>query len=132
MGILGRCVGYLWKEEPNKRDRILRMYIHHRNLYAKGQGELGILRNLISYQALLVTWLSADKFIEKIGWNVPMWMVFSVLAFLIICKILIQWLAGWWWDKNGVFDKELDWANKRNPIQRTISDRLLNGKGIDS
>jgi len=116
---------------PATANRLIRGYIHHRNLYTKGQAELGILRNLVSYQALLITYLSADNLMTKLGLDLPLWMVFAGLAVAVVLKIIMQWSLGWWWDRNRIFDKEADWSNTRNPLQKEISKSLLNGTGIE-
>lgn len=129
MGIAGDMIHWLFS--PERSNRLLRKYIHHRNLYDKGQSELGVFKNLISYQAVLVTYLSADNLLVKFGLDVPIWFVFAGLAMAVILKIFVQWSVGWWWDKNQVFPKEADWSNLRNPVQKAVNEQLLNGKGIE-
>ena len=131
MGILARGFTAILHQEPETLNRVLRFYIHHRNLYNKGQAELGFFRNIVSFQPLLITWLTADRFLEKMHWAIPMWVVFGVLALVVMLKVIAQWFVGYWWDEKRVFDKENDWSNNRNPIQKTVNDMLLNGKGIE-
>jgi len=114
-----------------KGDRVLDRYIHHRNLYNKGQAELGFFRNLVSYQAILVTYLAVDRILAKLGWSVSMWIIFMVLALLVVLKVGFQWYVGYWWDKHQVFDREADWGNKRNLITKAISQKLLDGGGLN-
>lgn len=129
MGIVGDIVNRVFS--PERANRWLRAYIHHRNLYNKGQAELGMFRNLVSYQAVLVTYLSADNLLTKLGWNLALWVVFAGLAVAVGFKILLQWSVGWWWDRNQVFQKEADWSNIRNPVQKAMSEHLLDGRGIE-
>lgn len=129
MGIAGNIVTKIFS--PERSNRLLRGYIHHRNLYNKGQAELGVFRNLVSYQAVLVTYLSADNIVTKLGLDLPLWMVFAGLALAVAVKIACQWFVGYLWDKNRVFDKEADWSNNRNPVAKALNQQVLHGSGIE-
>lgn len=129
MGVAGDMVARFFS--PERANKWLRVYIHHRNLYNKGQAELGVFRNLVSYQAVLVTYLSADNLLTKLGLDLALWVVFAGLAVAVGLKILLQWSLGWWWDRNRVFQKEADWSNVRNPVQKAVSEHLLDGRGIE-
>jgi hypothetical protein len=76
----------LFIKKTERRDTILKAYIHHRNLYAKGTAELVFVRT--------------------------------------------NWVLGWWWDKNRIFDKEADWNNERNPVIDGLNKKILSKKGL--
>jgi len=131
MSLVGDIVRRMFGPKQDRANRLLRFYIHHRNLYMKGQTELGLIRNLISYQALVITYLGADNILMKLGWGIPLWVVFASLGLAVFIKNFIQWYAGYLWNKYRVFDKEADWSNLRNPISKAVNKQLLNGAGIE-
>jgi len=120
-----RYLGILLKDEE-KLDRWLRFYIHHRNLYGKGQGEVAQFKALISLQAVMITWL----FLKTTFPWLENWMFFAFVPFLVTFKVILHWYVGHWWDTHNVYDKEADWGNVRNPIQKKVSEKLLEGEGI--
>lgn len=109
---LGRCVGW---------------YIHHRNLYLKGKGEVGFVLGLVNGQSLMIGWLF---FRDLFPW-MKVWMFVPVVVLLSVLKIVSYWVMGWWWDVYNYYDRESDWANRRNPISKAVSETLLNGRGIE-
>jgi hypothetical protein len=116
----------LFIKDHDRLDRWMRFYIHHRNLYAKGQGEAAAVKSLVSLQALMLTWL----FLKTTFPFLETWMFFTFAPFLVAFKIGFHWWLGYWWDVHNFYDRENDWGNQRNPIQKSISETLLNGGGI--
>jgi hypothetical protein len=99
-------------KDKEKIERIIKAYIHHRNLYCKGQSEFGFAKSLVSLQAIMITWLflkSTFPFLEN-------WMFFTFAPALVVFKIIFQWWLGYWWEINDFYDRESDWCNKRNPV----------------
>lgn len=106
--------GFLGSE---KFSRWMQFYIHHRNLYNKGQGEVNFIRGLAPLQPLMVLWL----FLKSIfGEDVPNWLVYFGIPFIIVSKAVLHWWIGYMWEEHRVFDKENDWNNKRNEAMRII------------
>ena len=119
------CFGLLFKDKE-KLDRWLRAYIHHKNLFNKGHGELGFILGLFNPGLIMVMWL----FLRDLFPGLPYWVLFIILPISMILEMGISWSIGYWWDVNQVYDKEADWGNRRNPISKAVSETLLNGKGI--
>lgn len=101
-------------------DRWMRIYIHNRNLYNKGQCELNFVRSLAPLQPLMVLWL----FLKSILGDIPNWLVYVGIPVIVVGKAAIHWCLGYLWEEHGVFDKEADWVNDRNEAMRKIN----NGK----
>ena len=120
-----RCFGLLFKDKE-KLDRWLRVYIHHKNLFNKGHGELGFVLGLFNPGLIMVMWL----FLRDLFPGLPYWVLFIILPVSMILEIGISWSIGYWWDINQIYDKEADWGNDRNPISKAVSETLLDGKGI--
>ena len=111
------------------RDRLnawMLVYIHHRNLYNKGQNELGFFKTLVNVPSLMVFWL----FVRSIVPDFPLWLFIVGCPVLMGIKITSNWVVGLWWEKHDFYDREADWSNTRNPISKAISENLLDGKGI--
>lgn len=101
-------------------DKWLRVYIHHRNLYSKGNGELGFFRTLAPLQSLMVLWL----FLKSILGDIPHVFLYAGIPMIVASKIVIHWYIGYLWEEHRIFDKEADWTNKRNEAMRVV----INGK----
>lgn len=126
--LIGRFQKYL-QFVVRDRERLeywIGLYIHHRNLYNKGQGELGFFKTLVNVPSLMMFWL----FVRSLVPEFPFWLFISSVPVLMGIKIISNWVVGWWWDKHDFYDRESDWGNNRNPIQKAISETLLNGKGL--
>ena len=98
-------------------DGWLQIYIHHRNLYAKGHGEVGFIRNIFPFQSLMILWL----FLKSIG-DIPNWFVYIGVPVLITVKLILYWFVGYLWEQHKIFDKENDWNNERNKAMRKINE----------
>lgn len=112
--------------DTSKRDRLVDLYIHHRNLYNKGQAELGFIRNIFSVQGVMVAYL----FFKELLPDIPIWIIFSALALFVALKVAAQWAVGYWWDKFKWFHREKRWLNKRDEIAENVSRQLLHGQGL--
>lgn len=102
----------------HKFERWLKVYIHHRNLYAKGHGEVGFLKSLMPLQSLMVLWL----FLKSVLGEIPNEFIWIGLPLILGLKMLVHWLVGWMWEEYRIFDKENDWNNRRNEAMRKIID----------
>lgn len=107
-----------------RTDRILRAYIHHRNLYAKGAAEMSFFKTVVEIQGVMVGWL----FIKSIMPNIPTVLLAVGAVVLLASKVALCWAIGLWWDSNRHFDKEADWSNKRNPTIDLLGKKLDGGK----
>jgi len=107
-------------------DRWLRVYIHHKNLFTKGRGEIDFVRGLTSYQGIILAWL----FVKSLWPAIPYWVVVIGAPAYFVLEVTICWSLGRWWDKNKIFQKEADWGNKRDPVARAINEELLKKDSI--
>ena len=112
--------------DHERREKCFKTYIHHKNLYVKGESEIGFFRQaFFGFQSMAVAWL----FIRDIWPGFPTWVVvFAPL--LLVVKTVVYWSFGYWWDRNRIFDHEHTWSNQRNPIAKYISQDLLKGRGL--
>jgi hypothetical protein len=124
MSRAGRFISRFWRD-PKKKDRILQNYIHHRNLYAKGNGELGFVWELVRPQNMMITWL----FIRDVFPGIPLWVLIVGFPLTIAVKLASKWAVGWWWDREAVFQREADWQNERNPFTETVIRKLEQNDG---
>ena len=108
------------------KDKLLRQYIHHKNIYMKGKSEIGLAYDFIQLQSFMVGWL----FLRDIWGGIPTWTIVVVYPLLLLLKVAVYYPFGYWWDKNRVFDKEQDWFNSRDPVAKTLSKKILDGEGI--
>lgn len=99
----------------------MRFYIHHRNLYGKGRGEVDFLRSLAPLQSLMLLWL----FLKSVFGDIPNWVVYIGIPVIVIGKAVLHWCVGYLWEENRVFDKENDWNNDRNEAMRKINGREI-------
>lgn len=104
----------------DKFEKWLKVYIHHRNLYAKGHGEVGFFKNLLPLQSLMILWL----FLKSILGNIPNEFIYIGIPLIIMSKAALHWVVGWLWEECKIFDKENDWNNKRNEAMRTITNNF--------
>lgn len=86
-------------------------YIHHRNLFNKGKGELSWLTFII--QLLGLPWLFVFAEELKKNWLL---LIAAALTYASFC-----YLIGWYWEKRRHFDLENEWGNERNPMLKKIS-----------
>jgi hypothetical protein len=107
--------------DKNKIESNLKFYIHHRNLYKKGQEESAFFKNMVTFQSMMVTWL----FIKSIFPSLPNIIVFAGIPLAIAIRITFNWCVGYWWDKNNIFDRESDWNNVRNPVMNGLDKKIL-------
>lgn len=107
-------------------ERWVRFYIHNRNLYSKGYGEYAVVKQLFSFQTVMVSWL----FLKSIWPGLDNWIVGVGIPVMVVSRVCLGWSLGWWWDRYKIFDKENDWQNVRNPIQKAVSETLLDGRGL--
>ncbi|MDD5348415.1 MAG: hypothetical protein PHT59_07370 [Candidatus Omnitrophica bacterium] len=118
-----RILHLLFKDKE-KIERIFRTYIHHRNLYSKGIAEMAFWKGLFFIQPYLVWWVS----IKVTFPSFPLWIFVFIAASMMILKIIIGWIIGWWWDKQRLYDRENDWNNRRNPVLDGLDKKVLGGK----
>ncbi len=114
--------------DPARRRKMWNRYVHHKSIYAKGQGEVGfILSAVLGFQAMMVWWL----FIRDMVPGIPRWVFVVTVPVLLIGKMLLFYAIGYFWDKEKIFNIEQTWSNERNPIAKGISTQLLNGDGME-
>lgn len=120
MSRVRRLIG-LFVRDRERLDRWMKLYIHHRNLYAKGQAEFGFVKGLVSLQAIMITWM----FLKTTFPFLDNWMFFTFAPILVVLKILLHWVLGYWWEMNNFYDREADWANTRNPVLNGLDRKIL-------
>lgn len=125
MSRIGRYLTLVTRD-PEQRAKLLDSYIHHRNLYTKGNGEFGFLWELIKPQNMMITWL----FLRDLWPQTPIWVVLVGFPVFIVIKLAAKWALGYWWDRYNMFDRERNWANQRDPLAKNLNDKLLNREGI--
>ena len=125
---MGRAVELLrlWGKGSPVVEKWIRLYIHNRNLYATGNGHFGFFRLLVNPQAFIVWWL----FVRSLVPEFPLVLFIACVPVIILIRIGSCWALGFWWDRNNFYDREKDWDNKRNPVMKEVSARLLDSKGI--
>ena len=104
----------------DRADGILRSYIHHRNLYAKGASEVSQLKTVVEVQGVMVGWL----FVKSLFPNAPIFLMAIGAVLALSLKVALCWVIGFWWDRNRIFDKEADWSNARNPTIDALGKKL--------
>lgn len=117
----------IFLKDKYKRNRIFKKYIHHKNIYNKGNSEIGFLRTVFGLQSYMILWL----FMRDIFPGIPVWIVIAAIPLIVITKTSIYYLMGLFWDKHRLFHEEHAWQNKRNPIMKEISKKVLNKKGME-
>jgi hypothetical protein len=118
------CKGII--KDPVSRETWFRRYVHHKNLYCKGESEIGFFRQaFFGFQSMAVGWL----FIRNIWPDFPTWVIW-LAPLLLMVKTAVYWSVGYFWDRNRIFDHEHSWGNQRNPIMKYISHDLLKGGGL--
>lgn len=125
MSRIHRVLFYFTRDDATL-EKWSRLYIHNRNLYQKGQSEVQFLKNTFSVQSVMVLWL----FIKSIWPEFPLWVFGCVMPVLLLLQMFGHWALGYWWDRNDLYDRESDWLNRRNPIQKAVSETLLDGRGL--
>jgi len=113
---------HIFTRNPDRVRKVMKLYIHHRNLLLKGNGELGFVRNLfVNVQGFMVTYLTAKSMFPWISNKV----LYIGVPACIILRVGFSWLLGWWWDKNALYDREADWQNARNPVLDGLDRKIL-------
>jgi len=120
----GFWLGKIISDEKKVR-KYLSFYVHHRNLYNMGEGEIAFLRRLPGFQTSAIAWL----FIKELFPTASNWWML-VLPVVIIIKVLANWSLGKWLYKQKFPDVQSDWHNHVDPVARTLSKKLLNNEGI--
>ena len=114
-------------KNPERLDRAMRFYIHHRNLFNRGAGEFNFLKGSLGIQSAGVAYLV----IMKIWPNASNLIIGVCFVLFIIIRTVAYWAIGLWWDKKRIFDKEADWSNWRNPVSKALNKKILDGEGIE-
>ena len=109
--------------DPARREKLLAAYIHHRNLYSKGNGEIGSILAIVNFQSAMVTWL----FLKSIIPGIPLWCLGVGFSAAIVGRTILKWAFGYYWDKYRVFDAEAEWSNRRNPTLSAIREGVEHG-----
>ena len=125
MSRVGQWIRLVTSDEQ-KVHRWVDLYIHHRNLYNKGEGEIGFARRLVGIQPLMISWL----FLKNLFPALPNWVVIVAIPLVIILKTIANWTMGYIWDRKQFFEREQTWSNERNKLAKHISHQLLNDKGV--
>ena len=125
MSRVSRWVRLLTKDEQKVNHWVDR-YIHHRNLYNKGEGEIGFARRLVGIQPLMLSWL----FVKNLFPALPNWVVIVAIPVVIVLKIVANWTMGYVWEKKHFFEREQTWGNQRNILAKQINQKLLDNGGL--
>ncbi len=114
---------FLIFRDRSRRERMFAAYIHHKNLYSKGNGEISFWVGM----ANIDTFLLLSIFVKtQFPW-IPLWLYVVLFPILIFLRTGAAWFIGWWWDRNDLFARESDWTNKRNPTIDALGRKLDNG-----
>lgn len=114
--------------DPGFRLRVWARYVHHKSIYAKGESEIGFLRNAVfGFQSFMVGWL----FLRSVFPSLPAWVLGILFPTLLLLKVAVYYSVGRMWDREKIFMVERTWSNERDPIARTISRDLLHGSGLE-
>jgi hypothetical protein len=115
-----KVLGFFFRDKK-KVERYVVLYIHHRNLYNKGANEVAFFKSFANTQMYILWWL----FARNVWPDLPVWLFLTVVPVVVLVKIFFNWLVGYWWDRNDLYDRESDWSNKRNPVMNGIEKQLL-------
>jgi hypothetical protein len=113
-------------KDPGRRKRLFEAYIHHKNLYNKGNSEVGFLASIVRPQSYMVAWL----FLRDLIPSVPLWVVGAALPVFVITKTAVFYGIGWYWDRKELFHYEDNWNNERSYLGRALNEKVCNGEGI--
>ena len=114
--------------DPEFRLRAWKWYVHHKSIYAKGESEVGFIRNaFFGFQSFMVGWL----FIRSIFPEMSALLLAVAAPVLIVTKILVYYRIGRYWDREKLFRVEKTWSNERDPMAEAVSRKLLNGTGLE-
>ncbi len=111
----------LFFNDKEKIEKYLKLYIHHRNLYNKGSAEVSFFKSFANTQMYILWWL----FARNVWPAFPLWLFLAIVPAVVLLKILVNWVVGYWWDRNKLYDRESDWSNERNPVMNGIEKQLL-------
>lgn len=111
-------------KDRSRREHAFELYIHHKNLYSKGNGEISFWVGM----ANIDTFLLLSIFIKANFPWIPFWLYCVLFPSLIVARTGVAWFIGWWWDRNGLFDAEASWGNKRNPVLNGLDNKVLRGE----
>jgi hypothetical protein len=109
-------IARLFTSDKARVDRLIKLYIHHRNLYSKGNGEIGSIVAIVNFQSAMVTWL----FLRSIFPSLPLWVLAVGFVVAVVGRTVLKWYVGYIWDRKRIFDFEADWGNERNPAIKFI------------
>ena len=92
---------------------LIKGYIHHRALLARGNMEMGFFTSY-GHQVILIWLFVRDLFqVDK------QWAVYFIPAYFFI-KITFEWGLGQFFLKSGIIESEKEWVEERNPIAKKI------------
>jgi hypothetical protein len=111
-------------KDQERLERIIKWYIHNKNLYSKGNSEASFFKSLVNAQVYVVWWLGLKSVVP----DFPLVLFVCAVPVIVILKIGIHWMIGRWWDRNNFYDRESDWSNKRNPVMNGLDKKVLGGK----
>lgn len=90
----------------------IKRYIHHRNYFNKGWGEINSIRQLAQIDTIFAGVLKIFGVSNKT--------TAVILIILTISTVLICWWIGKWWDKNNAYYYENQWSNERNELYKKV------------
>lgn len=108
-----------------KTHRLIDAYIHNRNLFSKGDHEVSWVWGFLNLGMV------ASLYVDRWFPDLPGWATKTALAGLFVLRLFGPWLFGYIWDKKGWYDREHTWGNRRNPIMRVLSEKTLEGRGLE-
>jgi len=111
----------LFLHDRERLERVVKWYIHNKNLYSKGNSEASFFKGLVNAQVYVVWWLGLKSVLP----DFPIVLFICAVPVIVICKIGIHWSIGKWWDKNRFYDREADWQNRRNPVLDGLDRKVL-------
>jgi len=127
MGSPGKYFRQFFRE-ADLRQHVWARFVHHKNIYAKGQGEIGFLASAVfGFQGIMVACLFLRDFIP----GLPRWVFLVVVPMMLMGKIILFYAIGYFWDKEKIFKHEKSWQNHRDPMAECISKKLLHGTGLE-
>ena len=124
---MSRAGRWLKLISSKRKDAWLDLYIHHKNIYTQGKSEVGFAYDFIQLQSFMLGWL----FLRDIWPGIPAWTLGAVYPVLLVVKVGLYYSLGRWWDRRRMFDRQHTWENRRNPVMKTLSRKVLDGEGIE-
>lgn len=128
MGRPGKYFRMLFPD-PEVRKDSWDFYVHWKNLYCMGEGEIGFLRHFLGFQSLVVYYLGLDNVLAKLGINLIFtWWIVLLIPILLFFKIAFYIAVGFFWDRNKMPHRFTEWSNRRNPTLKSIHDMTAGRK----